>query len=347
LQFFLFITRAIMVRAALGFFWVGSLFFFSQALAGATIVKMSGKKQVVLIDAGETEGFSKGKRVCFFDKSQQPLPCGKIIKSEAHQAYVHMNRKNIRTLRKGFTATLQSKERNKETNKETKPARRWGVSVSATPWISTPFRVVVPNYVAPAVGVKTVGSLWAAKETISSSLVSGAVEFYLSSLHLRTGARYLMFPSVAVLQSNYDSKDPKTYVERTFSGSAFGLFRTGGFSLGAGLDVNQSRISVQVQAKNDGKTLDKSIFEITSSLTVVSLYIPVRYEYALFHSPFSLALGGDFLLPLFATGTPQVTEADTVNGSKVADTSSDAGAVLAHKKNSFGLALILGLTYLR
>lgn len=334
-----------MMRAPVRFLWIWGWLFFPHLLSAATIVKLSEKKHVVLLDAGEIDGFVKGKTVCFFDEAQQPLSCGKIVKHKETQSYVRVDKSDIQKLQKGFFAHLQADG--------VVADHRWGITGAYTPWFVTPFSVAVPNYVAPGVGVNHVDSLWTPKETESSSFTALTAELYVTPWHMRGGFRYMPLQIVPQLEANYDNADTHTYVNRTFSGSAIGFFgaydfyRKGGFSLGSGLDVNQSTVSVDVQAKNDAGTLDKSIFSIKSSLTVFSLYIPVRYEKSLFHSNFSLSLGGDLLIPLFASGSPNVTETDNVNGGKVTDTISDAQSALAHKKSTFGVGLFLGLTYSR
>ncbi len=331
-----------MIRIPIGFLWISALVVASQGLLGATIVRLSEEQHAVLLNAGETEGFSTGKSVCFFDKPEQQILCGKIVKSTKNHAYVRVKREEIVSLRKGLSAQLQPD-----------PPHKWELTGAYTPWIATPFTVTVPNYLPPAKEATQTNTLWKANKKLSSSFTSGALELLLPMIHVRAGLRYLQFPTVSTVQSNYDPANTSSYVERSFSGSALGLFgaydliRKGRFSLGAGLDVNQSTATMKAQAKNDTKTLDKTIFSIKSVLTVVSLYIPVRYNLPLFDSSFTLGLGGDFLLPLFAMGTPQVTEADSVNGSKVPDAIADAQGVLAHKKNSFGLAIVVGLTYWR
>ena len=333
------------MRIPFRFVWIGGWLFFSQLISAATILNLSEKKLVVLLDAGELDGFTTGKIVCFLDETQQPLSCGKIVRHKEMRSYVRVGASEVHKLQKGFFAHLQEGEGQAD--------HGWGITGAYTPWLVLPFSVAVPNYTAPGVGVSHVDSLWEPKKGQSSDFMAMSIEAYMTSWHMRAGIRYMLLPSEPILQTNYDSEKIDTYAERTFSGSAFGFFgaydfyRKGGFSLGGGIDINQSKISVQVQAKNDAKTLDTSLFSLTSSLTVFSLYIPVRYEQPLFHSHFSLSFGGDILIPLFASGEPTVIETDSVNGGKVTDTISDAQQALAHQKSSVGVALILGLTYSR
>ena len=333
-----------MMRTPLWLFWVGLCVCLTQSLSGATILKLSKKKQVVLLDAGKKEGFKKGKIACFFDETQREILCGKVTKSSITRSYVHVDREDISKLKKGFFAYLQEEG--------DKKAHSWSVSGAYTPWIATPFSVVVPNYAAPAAGIAKVPSLWTADETLSSGYTSGGLEVLISAIHLRVGGSYLILPAVPLLQANYDSSTLTTFIERTFSGSAYEVYggydfwRSGNFSLGMGLDVNQSSVSIHVQAKNDAGTLNTNIFSITSSLLVFSLYVPIRYSISFSHS-FSFLFGGNILVPFYASGAPIVTANDSVNGGKVANPVTDAQSALAHKKNSYGLALLIGLTYSR
>jgi len=331
----------------------------TSSLYGATITAVSQKKRAVRIDAGAQMGFSEGKILCFFVRGDDaPVLCGPISQSAPNHAFVEVSETDILKLQKGMIAQLKGDKKDHEEDPQAETsalghstkASLFSLTAAYQPFLLLPFSVTVPNYAAPPSGSQQATSLWTADHTLTSAYaMTLALEGTYNPFHLLMGARYLQLGANPV-QTDYTASDLTLYAERSFSDSAMGFYgdylwmQGPRLSLGTGLDITQNSVTSTTVEHNNAGTLNKTLFTVKSTLTVVSLHIPVRFQQPLF-SKIAINLGADLLVPLFSMESHTVSQSDSLNGGKVSDPSTDAFNALAHKKSAVGLDLIIGVSY--
>lgn len=320
---------------------------FCQAASGATVRKIMKKKKVVIISGGKKAGLKKKEEVCFYDKKGVKVTCGKVVKVKSKIAYVKV-KKNIKKIRKGYTTEDPSKAK-----ALAKDLLQEDYTFAAR--ILYPAAVFTPNtfnkvsYLAPAAG-STPATLWDSSEAISQALLGAALEGDLGKLRLKFAFRFRYFRP-HLIQTDYDPDALEQYVDNEISATAIGgyvdyYFKFGSFRVGLGIDADMATVSFTATQKEDLATDTANIlFTTTSSTTIVSVRIPLEFEFTFGKA--GVLFGAVPMVPLVALGTsfadPAANDPNTTSLS--VDPAVDLETSLGHGKASFGLDVIAGFQF--
>ncbi len=338
-----------------------SLAVLSSSAFSAEVKKITEKNGGILIDEGEDTGFTKGKKVCFLDSNSKQVLCGKIAKSQKNKALVGVSKDKVSSVKEGFKAVLADGKADSDSKgKKNTTGKTSAYSYSLTPFAH--FLFLAPatfnklEYVAEQPADPTQSS-W--QPTAVSNIIlppAFGLEFEAVKIHLTLGLRYGFYPGTMII-SNFSNTatEANLAANTTSKGSDLGAyadvtyFTKGGFSFKAGLDFDQSKITITMNLTDDNEpAVSVDILTADSTLSTFSLRLPVVYKKDFGAIGLSANLG--ILVPLFASGPTTNVAFLGNNGSEVTDATvlqqaqDDFITSLGHKKASIALDLGLGLS---
>lgn len=322
------------------------------------MVKKSNK--TVGINGGISQGFTKGKKVCFF-RSKKKVACGKVIKTKQNKAIVKVN-KRIGKVKKGFRAELASEAPQKKGSAKKDPLPKssykgpYSYAIRGLwlpyPTASTPATYQLITYNGR--NSQSGESLWVSETPYSGgegAAIMGSFggEVELAEWSLRAGFRYKQFTSYPT-DSDYDPSNNSIFLKSELSASAIGFFfdyywMFSGFSVGLGLDFDITTVTmIATQEDDNGQVEQTELYNLSGSATILSLRIPTRYD--LFIDPIGITGGLNLLVPLTALSSEVSAEVnDSKNGSKNPnpdDPSQDVISALALGAGGLSIELVIG-----
>jgi hypothetical protein len=338
--------------------------------ADGTFVKIV-KKKYAAVKGGKNEGFEKRSRVCFYDDNDEKVTCGIVVLAKEKHSYVLVRKSATSKLKRGMTvrslgkkpekvADQQEEEQDQEddSGESLKGADNFKIAYIMTP--ITPAQYYAISYYAPYDANRqpqTFDTLWDRAKQVNTSQVGFGAELGLDlgSSKLNVGGRLRLYDPMTVL-SDYDD-DEANYAETSTSAQAMGawvdyyylILDYGSFSIdiGNGLDVDISQLDMKMEQKNDNNATANSLYDVSSSLTVISLRTNLVFNYYL--GPVGLQFGTFLLLPVADSGS---FSANTVNDPQI-ETGLDSNITpeddikdaIAHKPVSFGVELFMAAYY--
>lgn len=322
----------------------------SSNLIAAEVTKLKPKKKVAVISEGSSSGLSKGQKICFKNFKDKKVACGKIVKVEENSANVKIAAKRFPKVQIGFITELDGQSGSGSGSKFLTIAGKYYGGLA-------PFTYNRASYTAPNTNDTSIPTLWNAQDPQGVAIRVFGGEVGLPSYGISVGFKYYDLEKFKAEESYYKD-DVSEYVDNSNSASALGFFadyyfiETGavgnGLRLGAGLDINMSTVTVNVIQKSDDNNNETDIYNISSSLTTISLRLPVNYDINL--GTLGINFGVNLLVPV--VGTAQLSfETQDGNiqkygaGDNEAFAQEDFGAILNHTKSGFGVEAALGVYF--
>lgn len=311
----------------------------------AEVKKLLRKSKKIVISEGKNTGFDKNKEVCVYDENDSELVCSIIYKAKNKKSYARIKNKTIfKSIKKGYSVKL--KEQSSTTTSASKSMLKIGYLLSPV----TPSKYNVLTYKAPT--TTGVESLWS-KDRASSFAPFGAnLEFGFGMLGSKAaiGIKYRSFKGYAI-KTDYSSSDASQFAETTTDGTSFSAYfdyfylstslGTFGLDVGSGLDFDMSSVSMTSQLKNDAGTQDTTIYDVSSSASLISLRV-LSANLNIDLDPLGFTLGTSILIPVSSSTS---TNAD-VNDSQIDQLDNNVTAIndvsnmLDHTNSSVGIELV-------
>jgi len=334
---------------------------FTTNAYSAEVIKINEKTQAIFINEGESTGFTKGSKVCFFD-GEKKVSCGKVMKAVKKKAIAKVPKTKFSIIHTGFTVTLLDSQQpvSKPMESAASEGSEHKVSIALNVHLMplTPATYNNIDFLAPTTGSST---LWESSSTTQSILVPPGfgLEVELLRTGLVAGFRFGLYPS-ASQPNQYDSTQTNLSLTSDITATEIGAYidyiylRRWSLNFGLGIDFDMTKVTFSGTEtdENDG-SVNTEVYSATSSLNVISLRLPVTYKYSFGH--FGIAGTLALLLPLYAMGpTASVTTPTTPTSlrlaepnytSIVSDQDADLKDSLAHKKASFAVDFALGIFY--
>lgn len=335
------------------FFLAAGIIWAPMQTEAATVTRK--KKKGITIDEGKSSGVTKGTRVCFYNNKGKKVGCGKVNKAWKKKAIVRARAKTMKRVKKGFEARINGGTGDSVASSGGGDIDGIALRASWMPSILSPVTYNNVNFVPPT---GTPETLWDATVAADSMVLVGfGGDLELRSLGLDFGVKYKSYSAYLVSTSYGTTTNyAKDFVDHKIEGSSLGVFfdylmysDMGGGSLlayGVGLDVDMSTVTLSaIHKKDDDTTYEDSLFTVTSTGSIISLRIPVRYDLAL-STGLGMSFGGTLMVPVSGTPTASVTtnnddEQVKTLTSKNAD--EDIVTALGHTKSGFGFELVSGL----
>lgn len=301
------------------------------------------KRNIVVINEGTESGFERKRKVCFFNKKDRKVACGRIVSSRKTKSYAQVKRRFSR-IRKGHWARILGTESLHAAG----PKHFWEISGHYTAQLSTNSVFNIPNYVPPEAGATEVDTLWTSSSTNNSAMASFGAE--IDALPYKLGAGF-MYSTRGPLANytDYDSENASLYLHNTVNYSALSLYATywfgsffGSFYAGVRGEFESSTLTFSAFYKDDtGETEDMEIYSLSSQLNLISIAFPLKFSMMVNKS---FGIKTEFIpsLPLFGMGpTSTAVAEDPANGEKALDPQADLIQAIGHGKGGFGLAIKL------
>ncbi|MFK7873142.1 MAG: hypothetical protein AB8C84_08215 [Oligoflexales bacterium] len=343
------------------------------------ITKIEKKQRLVYLKVDLMDGYEKGKRVCFFKKTnelslksqkkkkkrkkkngkkkrkkkrkkkkkEKRIACGTIVKVDLKKntVRVKVGKKKIKKVKKNMIARL------KGAGRAGALAYDHGLKFYWLPYAASTVSYNRLVYTIPS-GTETAReNLWDIQGNTSQGLVGGGFEYVMMSWNLGFGAKFKQ-DLEWVSETDYDRADKTQYVSHLQSSTAVGgwlvyYLMNNDFKLGLGVDYESATATLKSIWTNDTKSFETTLYEITSPLSVVSLRVPMQYD--IYVDPLGISIGVHGIVPLSVSGSPSVSVSD-LNGSNTSiysgsDVEADIIESLAHKKSSFGVDIVLGIFF--
>jgi hypothetical protein len=343
------------------FLWCLSLMGFSAKIFGATVVEVNARKRTVKIDAGKNIGLMVGDIVCFVKANSQKINsqkavCGNINFVDQSTALVAVNKKSLPLIKSGMTATT--------------PVRATASSLVASKALeASKIRLSMPYvlspvatyhhllYETPVPPTSAVSSLWkrSGKPSVYRAIGVDA-QFGVLGTGLSLGAKYAAYrgyhsdsfydsnPQNAAL-TDYEATAIAAWVDAYYLSFAMGPLI---FSVGNGLEYNQSTLKFTATHKNDvDSSINQPLATLKSDLSVIALRSIMNAE--LYFGSFGFGGGVNLLVPFYAKAKPSAA-VQTPHKSQYPEgelqAAKDLEKSLQHDKSQFGLELILSAVYL-
>lgn len=323
----------------------------------AEVKKVAEKTGAIYIDEGETSGFTKGSRVCFFEGDTK-ITCGKVIKAVKTKAIVKVPKSKVHKIHPGLTVNLANAGASAETPEAISSTYNpYSVSVGLTLHLMpmTPGTYNNIDYVAPAAGNT---SLWETSSQVSSLIVPPGfgLEIELLNFGVVAGIRFGFFTSSSQ-PNTYDTtvltQTLTTNIKATDLGVYFDyiFYKRWDLHFGVGVDFDLTSVTLSGVMTDDSDPTagETELYNLTSSLSVFSLRVPVIYKYAF--GSFGLMGSVNLLVPLFALGpnqsitSPTTEGPDTRTAAVTDDHDTDLSESLDHKKGTVAVDFLLGIFY--
>lgn len=270
----------------------------TPAAFSASVKKKSTKRRLVIIDEGSNDSVEKGSKVCFYNKSDKKVACGRVVKVRSSSSYVKLGKKSIRRVRTGYEARLPSASSMAAdsgsfmSKSSDGHAGKWSFSAGyiftliPSTQFNPPSRAADNTWVATELGL--------ADKTTAIGF-GGEVTYKLSpSMAIAVGGRFKSL-DLRSSQSDYEnSRDP--YVLSETKGSQIGgwgdfyfyklnLFSSLIANIGVGADVDMSSIDFQsiVLAEENTSAIpaEPNLVVGNASTIVLSARFPVAISYQL------------------------------------------------------------------
>jgi len=326
-------------------------FLTTSSIYAAKVRKVNKKRGYVYINEGSKTGFTKGSKVCFFNRKGKKVACGKIRKSKSKKSTAKVSKKRARKIRKGYVVELKSAPATKRTESEYNYALRPTLNIL----ISGPSQHNNIWFEPPQGAGGTSETLWSVGPVTAktSSQANFGVEAELGAFNLALGARLQMQPPAPVGGFGmWKVGQANPYSDTVIQASApwafyvdYFLLRFGGLNVGAGVDIESSSVTLDTyKVSEDPKTnttTDELQFSTISSMMTISLRMPLRYH--LNFGAFGFTTGATLLVPVVGSpsDTPDIPETNEYFAA-VEDPALDLSTSLGHAKSPFGLEIILG-----
>ncbi|MEZ4742176.1 MAG: hypothetical protein R3B45_06995 [Bdellovibrionota bacterium] len=346
---------------------------YSHKAFASSVVKVIKKKGIVIINEGKSSGIEKKAKVCFLSKKGKKITCGVVVKVKNKSAYVKVkSKKRIAKIKKGFEAQLADASAATSTSKSVAEKSEniggsgpfMAIRLLGTPAIiaqTTYDKIIYDGPESSQGAAGSVTTLWSPKGSSNSAIFSLGMEVDLVKYGAAVGGRYRLYKAVQA-EANFTKDNDAQYVQETLEGSALGFYLDyyfikpagfmSGLRLGAGLDIDMSTVKLTVNQLEDELDTNNELYNATSTLTVISLRVPVGYHLAF--GAMGLDLGANILLPVVGdsptlsldTQDPNTDQyAGEDDSAKTAATQDDISKSLAHSKSSFAIEVIVGLSY--
>jgi len=331
-----------------------------ESVFAASVTRVDGKKRFVTIDEGKSSGIRKRTRICFIAPNGRKIVCGSVVKAGKNSAKVRVkNKKKLRKIKKGYTADImggggRGKSRGKFMSLK-------GVATPAIISQSTYNKVV---YAAPDTDndTDTVETLWDSSEAAGSALFSVGAEIELLKMGIAVGVRAVRKFSDFKAESDYSKANANQFVLSTLTASSLGFYldyyfmkpkpKKKGLKVGAGIDVDMSTLNLTVVQQEDEVEATTDIYTISSTLTVISLRVPLIFDVPL--GAAGINVGVNLLIPISGDTPAMTADANDANTArypgandeeKTAFTQTDLLKSIGHSKNSFGAEAVVGLYF--
>lgn len=329
--------------------------------AHAATIKKIIKKKYFLIDEGPAEGFKKSAKVCVYD-GEKKIACGKVVKSKGKKSIIRVSKSKTKLVKKGFTVNLYKKKSTSSDaplakNSDKKESRKFALSAGYSLTAASPSAYNINSYIPPydeSGQAQKYNTLWKKETSDASSLIGfgGTFDYYFGGSKLGAGARYRVHQP-RIIESNYDISED--FLNSNISASALGfwldyyfkLLNFGSFSIsaGAGGDIDISDVVITIDKESADGSTSETYYEITSSLSTISLRLALEAELAI--GFYGFRLNTNVLIPVTANPTfsAEISDPQVENYTDGINATDDFEETLAHRKQSYGLEILMS-TYI-
>jgi hypothetical protein len=342
---------------------VVSIFFASSTLLAQTVIKISIKKNSVIVDSE----IKKGSSVCIYEGSEK-VACGRVKSSKKASSIVKLSRGySAKKVKEGMKVTEEAKDakaqaepasKNKSKKKTTTSSKKFSrdrnfdFGLGFTPAFLAPYTFNQLTFKVPSGGA--VDTLWESKSTKSDAPVSlglNAGYYFSNNMGVGLGLR-MRLPYEFSVDDDFSSDTTLwTQSETSFTGSSFNLvfiyiidFNSSSFlKFNTGLDMESDTLEFKsVQLDDDSVDTKNIIASANGKLSIMSLRIDAIYSYQLFDS-LNIDAGLGLILPLSVTESFAAEVNTSLAGATPSeDAATDLQKSLNFTKNSVGVELILG-----
>ena len=320
----------------------GGLAFAKSNSVTAKVEKVFLKRGVVKINRGSVKGFTKGKSVCFFQKSGIKIGCGKVRKTSLHSSRVKVSSSIINQIDPSTTARLKT---------------RTFTAGRLTPGVGLKLK-----YVASALTPFQYGKLslqertsaadengWVKDKDGNSAYVGGALEITHGRSATTFGVKFRSHrPYEPTVKYSGDSEDEVTVLTEASSFGLYGeyilfespLYQSRRYRFGVGLDLDSSTVNIKV----DRIPVDQSAIEMftyKSNLTVASLRVAPGVSWHF--SDWAFHLEAAVLLPVVESLSASYNDAsdgDTITAEAQLKEALDHSKAIIGLESSLGLGVI-------
>ena len=336
----------------------------------AAEVKRRISKGRIVIDQGKKNDFTVGKIVCFFNKEDKKVGCGKIVSAQEERSAVKTKPNVFNKVTRGFQARLR------DTSPKGILSTMRGLLKNPRMWFSQRSKARPGTYflrsnlsyhISPAANLSEIyykasdsenpSSNWFTEER-EGSRYGGQVEFGfpLWTKWLTLGFRYVPYEPIQRKRDlEYGSVEP--YALSTNEVQSYGFWfdytiqkfpitRLFTLSLKTGLDIEQSTISFKLDSVTETPTKTESAMaRIDSAQTLLSIRLGADLAY--YFGQTGIVLGVCPYFPVYTTGAQLEKDqlADLIFPDADA-AKSDFQEQLNHTKNFLGLEVRLGVEFL-
>jgi|GEM_PF-1765772 len=328
---------------------------FAMSAFATSVTEVKKKKKSVVIDAGTSNGFVVGAKVCFADAAGANIGCAKISEATETTATIKVAAKVLKKLKPGTVANLEGAK-----------AAASGASAPNRPnfkvmYLSTPVSEMTykrNSYLAPSSQATEIDTLWEEQTFAAGQILyfGGEMEFGIGqSSALALGGRYKSHYTFGVkADASDDATKANEYIYSATTAKEVGgwmdfwFFQTSGpqffFRLGAGIDFNSMTVSFTNQQMDDNDAeIANDLAKATSTLSLLGVRLGIQMNYLI--KPVGFIFGIMPIVPVYQIGSSFKAESNDTNASKLKDVTAEEDLKIAidHKKNSFGLEIPIGL----
>ncbi len=315
------------------------------AHAGAVLEVQKAKKTVV-VEGSADDGFVKGATVCIFDGSKK-ISCGKIKKSKGNKAYVAITKK-LKSIKKDMDAQVDGDAGGSSV------AKTIDIRLAFIYALSAPSTFKLLDLDTSGQDTSGASSAWVQNsDAAAATAFSGEVVFPLAGVKFGLGFRHMDRTYTANM--DYNVSQPSEYLAFTHTEASNAVMINVYFAhiamgpatieLGAGLDVDMSSLTVNIEHKSDTSSQVDTVFSGSGSLQTISLAASPTLIFPI--GPVGLFFGLKLLLPL--SGSSSGMAGDAIVDKQVlagisdgTDPNEDLNTSLGYKKNSYALMVNMG-----
>jgi len=348
-----------------GIVWIGLTLLASGASQanGAVVKKINAGKRLVLIDEGTKSGFSKKKKVCFFDVEKTKVACGMIRAAKGKSATVLIKKPaDLLKITVGMEADIEimNNKNVKITIDENAPVATEAAYAAPT-YIglfgNVPLRDAVSyqNLVYETPLGQDVDSMWSQDSGVKSIGIGGEVGIGIKSFTLAIGGRQRTFSPKRV-SADYDSKDAdpafEEFVETIGKGSSLGYwldfyylrwdYGVASLNLGNGIDIDTSTVTFTMDHKSDNNDTVDRYYDAKSVLASTALRTSLLLDFRF--GPVGFKVGSVLFIPINQKETLTLTQTDPFTDQFLKENTPDEDLKqkLAHKAQVGFEMLVMG-----